>query len=147
MLKRFTIYILFFVFAVSAVSLCCQTARVQAQEKSGLGENITDKMETIGEPYNPTGVGLKPGERNILAVYQLLIGRFTALLGIMFFCLTVVGGVQWMTAGGNEEKIESAKKRITAGVIGVAIVLSAYIITYFVLSQLSGATGVGTGFN
>ena len=51
-----------------------------------------------------------------------------------------------MMAGGNEEKVSAAKGRIISGAIGVGIVLAAYVITYFVFSQVSRVTGVKTGF-
>ncbi|MFC1613614.1 hypothetical protein ACFL23_04815, partial [Patescibacteria group bacterium] len=117
-----------------------------AQDKSGLGTNIQEKMETIGAPYNPENVGMADDKKNAIGLYRLAIGLITSFIGVLFFIQTIVGGIQWMTAGGNEEKVTSAKTRFTNGIIGIAIVLSAYIITYFVLAQLSGATGVGTGF-
>ncbi|KKU08129.1 MAG: hypothetical protein UX10_C0002G0038, partial [Candidatus Magasanikbacteria bacterium GW2011_GWA2_45_39] len=43
-------------------------------------------------------------------------------------------------AGGNEEKTGEAKKRIMAGVIGLAIILSAYAIAKFVIDSLVKAT-------
>ena len=46
----------------------------------------------------------------------------------------------WMTSAGNEEKIATAKKTMTAAIIGVAIVLAAYAITFFVMDQLLVAT-------
>jgi hypothetical protein len=57
----------------------------------------------------------------------------------------LAGGFEWMTAGGNEEKTTEARKRIIAGVIGLAIILSAYAIAQFVLRSLSAATGTGQG--
>ncbi len=37
-----------------------------------------------------------------------------------------------MTAGGDEKKIETAKKHLTSAVIGAIIIVSAWVITYFV---------------
>jgi hypothetical protein len=45
-----------------------------------------------------------------------------------------------MTAGGNDDKVGEAKKRILYAVIGLAIILSAYAITRFITTQLYSAT-------
>ena len=48
-----------------------------------------------------------------------------------------------MTAGGNEDKVAEARKTIFAGIIGLAIILSAWAIARFVITQLSDATNSG----
>ena len=65
-----------------------------------------------------------------------IIAAILGMLGTVFLVLTIYAGVLWMTASGEEAKIEKAKEIITAAVIGLAIVLSAYTITYFVGSKL-----------
>jgi len=46
-----------------------------------------------------------------------------------------------MTAGGSEDKITEARKLLVAGVIGLIIILAAFAIANFVLTQLIMATG------
>jgi len=46
-----------------------------------------------------------------------------------------------MTAAGREDQIEKAKEIIKATIIGLAIVMSAYAITFFVTSKLGGTGG------
>ncbi len=123
-----------------------EQARAQDVEGGSLGADIKGFAEKVGEPYHPEGVGFGEGEKNMINIYKLLIGRFAAFLSIVFFVQVIIGGVQLMMAGGNEDKVAEAKKRIMHGVIGVGIVLAAYIITYFVLTQVSRAAGVKTGF-
>jgi len=45
-----------------------------------------------------------------------------------------------MTAAGNDEKIGTARKIMTAGVIGLVIVLAAFGIARFVVDALVNAT-------
>jgi hypothetical protein len=68
-----------------------------------------------------------------------IITAILGLLGLIFVVLLVYAGFQWMTAEGNEEKVEKAKGTITRAVIGLAIVIAAYAITYFVFNSLNGA--------
>ena len=63
-----------------------------------------------------------------------------SLLGIVFLVIVLYGGYLWMTAGGNEERVGDAKKWIFSGVIGLAIILSAFGITTFVLNNITAAT-------
>jgi len=46
-----------------------------------------------------------------------------------------------MTAGGNEEKITGAKKMLGAGIIGLVIILAAFAIATFVMSNLNSELG------
>jgi len=42
--------------------------------------------------------------------------------------IIIIGGIQYMTAGGADEKVQKAKKTIITGLIGAAIILLAGII-------------------
>ena len=71
-----------------------------------------------------------------------LINVAMGLLGIIAVVIILIGGFQWMTAGGNDDKVAEARKRIFAGIIGLAIILSAWAIAIFVFKQLGKATGI-----
>ena len=58
-----------------------------------------------------------------------IIGAVLSFIGVAFLILMIYGGITWMTAAGNEEQIGKAKKIITAAIIGIVIVASAYAIT------------------
>jgi hypothetical protein len=57
----------------------------------------------------------------------------------------LVAGYKWMTAGGNEEKVKEAKSQIQHAIIGLAIIIMAYAITYFVFEALGDSMGGGGG--
>lgn len=48
--------------------------------------------------------------------------------GIGLFVFLVWGGIEYMTSGGDKAKTETAQKRITSAVIGVAIIASSFAI-------------------
>jgi len=54
--------------------------------------------------------------------------------------IVLIGGFKYMLSGGSEEKTAEARKLIISGIIGLAIILSAWAITTFVLSRLIEAT-------
>jgi len=74
-----------------------------------------------------------------------VIGAVLALAGTIFLILTVYGGITWMIAMGNSEKVEKAKNILVAAVIGGAITAGAYAITYFVFSRIAVSGGSSTG--
>ncbi len=80
------------------------------------------------------------GDQDIRATISRIINVALGLLGIVAVVIILIGGFEWMTAGGNEEKVGEAKKRILAGVIGLAIILSAYALAKFILMKLYEAT-------
>jgi hypothetical protein len=45
--------------------------------------------------------------------------------------MVVWGGFTWLTSGGSEEKVESAKKIISAAIIGLIVVLLSWAIVLF----------------
>ncbi len=78
-----------------------------------------------------------------------LIGRFITVLlgvlGIIFVIMVIYAGILYMTAGGEDDKVKKAKKLLTQSIIGLVIIVSAYSISTFVISQLVGVTTAGGG--
>jgi hypothetical protein len=63
-----------------------------------------------------------------------------SFLGIIFLIVIIYSGFQWMTAGGEEEKVKQAQGRIKNAVIGLAIVLLSYSFTVFIYNNLFKST-------
>ncbi|MBI4142770.1 hypothetical protein HY480_02765 [Candidatus Uhrbacteria bacterium] len=83
-----------------------------------------------------TGLSTKDVREVIARIINVAMG----LLGIIAVIVILIGGFYWMTAGGNEEKVETAKKYIFSGIIGLAIILTSYAIARFVVQSLVTAT-------
>ncbi|OGY27604.1 MAG: hypothetical protein A3F33_02355 [Candidatus Woykebacteria bacterium RIFCSPHIGHO2_12_FULL_43_10] len=45
---------------------------------------------------------------------------------ILLFLYLILGGVQWMTSGGDKVATQAAKDRLTAALVGILIILSVY---------------------
>jgi heme/copper-type cytochrome/quinol oxidase subunit 2 len=87
------------------------------------------------------------GVTSVAGITSTIIITVLGLLGVIFVVLLIFAGFQWMTAEGNEEKVEKAKSTITRAIIGLAIVIAAYAITYFVFNALNDAAGSGSGID
>lgn len=79
---------------------------------------------------------LKNVGSDIPSMIGRVLGSVLGFTGTIFFVLVVYAGLMWMTASGNEEQIAKAKKILTAAIIGLIIVLSAYAITQFIGTSL-----------
>lgn len=92
---------------------------------------------TVGMEFGAeTGLGSE--DPRIMAANIVRI--FLAFLGVVAISLMIYAGFIWMTSQGNIEKIDKAKKIITGAIIGLVIVLSAFAIASFVISQILDAT-------
>lgn len=81
------------------------------------------------------------GDTDPRAMAASVINVILGFLGIIAVIIILLGGFKWMTAGGNEDKVGEAKKLITAGIIGLVIILASWAIATFVLTSLLDATG------
>ena len=94
--------------------------------------------------YYGNQIGL--GQSSLQDTIARIIRVALSLLGIVAVVIIIAGGVRWMTAGGDQDKVSQAKKIILNGTIGLAIILSSYAITQFVInSLLTATTGDGLG--
>jgi len=102
-----------------------------------------------GYPVNPWGDEDKKNkiqeitgldERDPRGIAASVINVALGFLGIIAVGLILYAGFKWMTAGGSEDKITEARKLLVAGVIGLIIILAAFAIANFVLTQLIMAT-------
>lgn len=94
---------------------------------------------------NDLGVGaiqndIKLGSGDVRQTAARLINVALGFLGIIAVVIVLIGGFKYMVSGGNEEKTSEARRLIVSGIIGLAIILSAWAITSFVISQLVSAT-------
>lgn len=91
---------------------------------------------TEGTVQTSTGLGTSDPRLLAAQVVNVMLG----FLGIIAVVIIMLGGFRWMTAMGNESKIDEAKKLLGAGVIGLVIILSSYGLAQFILSALYTAT-------
>jgi hypothetical protein len=83
---------------------------------------------------------IKLGGGDVRQTAARLINVALGFLGIIAVVIVLIGGFKYMVSGGNDEKTSEARRLILSGIIGLAIILSAWAITSFVLSRLLEAT-------
>lgn len=98
-------------------------------------QGLKDAGKILDKAADSSKTGLSSDFAGTVAT---VIKTVLALVGTVFLVLTIYAGIMWMTAQGEEDRITKAKDMIKAAVIGLVIIMSAYAITAFVTSRLTG---------
>jgi hypothetical protein len=106
-----------------------------------VGQDISEQLQPVADIYGDPQADEGTLARTVAQIIRIILG----FLGIIFIVLIIYAGLLWMTSAGNEDKIEKAKKIISAAIIGVVIIFLAYAITAFVFNILLDATGISEG--
>lgn len=93
----------------------------------------TFSIESVGSSI---GLGNADLKQTVVNILNLVLG----LLALIAVVMIIIGGFTWLTAGGNEEKVDKAKKIISAAVIGLIIVLLAWAVVIFVARTTANVT-------
>lgn len=87
-----------------------------------LADANTVQLDNVGDKFKPL-VGL-----TVPGIVSAAI-RFTVVVAaIVFFIMLVIGGIRWIASGGDKGQTEAARNQITAALVGLVIVFSAWAI-------------------
>ncbi len=100
-----------------------------------IGHSTTSTLSGQINPDAPRPLtGLQDIFKNVI---QAAIG----FAGIAFFIMFLVGGFQYLTAGGDAAKTEAAKKTLTYAIAGLVFITLSYLALRFI-ATITGATGI-----
>lgn len=94
-------------------------------------------MAQVGEGAN---LKLSPPDRGVTDLGMLVnqgIGLAIAIAILFVLVMIIIAGYSWITAGGDKQKVEEARGRITNAIIGIAIIACAWILTS-IIAQFFG---------
>lgn len=66
--------------------------------------------------------------RCIVPLFTNLVQGVLALSGVALFIMLLVGGFNFLLSGGDQKKLEMAKGTLTNAVIGLVVIVAAYLI-------------------
>ena len=81
------------------------------------------------------------GNLQLASIISAAISLVLIVAAIIFFFMLVIGGIRWITSGGDKEKTTSARSQLTAALIGLVIVFSAWAIVS-VVGQFFGGIDI-----
>lgn len=109
---------------------------IAGQANAGWWDKVSGGgLKDVAPVYGQTG-GPPPPSSDIRIMAARLIRVVLELLGLIALAVIMTAGFKWMTANGDEDKVESAKKQLANGVVGLIIIIVAFAIATFVLNQL-----------
>ena len=97
--------------------------------------------EIINGVCVPTDTGLSKGadpENPIWSVLDTFLKWILSIFGLIAIIAFVVSGIMYLTSGGNENQIDSAKRYMIWSIVGVVVALSGLIVIYAVDTWLNG---------
>jgi hypothetical protein len=73
-----------------------------------------------------------------VVVVGVLIKSVLLLIGSVTLLMFVIGGFEWLTSAGNEEKVTKGSQTMLWAAIGVFLVFASYLIVATYLNLLTG---------
>lgn len=71
---------------------------------------------------------------DINTIIASLIELAYAVGGLIFFFMLIMGGLRYLTAGGDEKSTAAARNTLTNAFIGLIIIVAAFVITQLLFS-------------
>lgn len=99
-----------------------------------------DVFERLGRE---TGLGNVDFQSSnpIIGIGYVILG----FVGLVVVAVIIFGGITWMTASGNEQKVEKGKKMVIGALVGMVIIVSSYGIAKIVYETAGGGSGTPGG--
>ena len=117
-------------FAASAPAFA-QTADIQKGLCAGANLQVTDNLS------GPSVCNNSDANKKITNIVHTIINLFSAIVGIVAVIMIIVGGFRYITSGGNDASVTSAKNTLLYAIIGLVIVALAQIIVRFTLDKIA----------
>jgi len=93
-------------------------------------EDVCKGVALTGGSCNDTS-----GGPNVQSVIRDVINILSFVVGVVAVIMVIIGGLRYITSGGDSNSTSAAKNTILYAVIGLVIVAMAQVIVRFVLSR------------
>lgn len=104
----------------------------------------TSPVMTQAVSFLPSGINssdLDLGTSSPVDVTINIVNWTLGLLALIAVVFILYAGFAWMTSGGNEKQVETAKGILKAAIIGLVIIMTALGVSQYVFTILINATG------
>lgn len=65
-------------------------------------------------------------------LFKNVVSSLVALAGVTLFVILIIGGYNFLFSGGDQKKLEKARGTITNAIIGIVVIVVAYLILAFI---------------
>lgn len=77
------------------------------------------------------------GKRNIPLIISGIITHVLGIVGALALLMFIWGGLIWMTAAGNPEKVKKGTNTLVWATIGLVVIFASYVILKFIFDVLT----------
>ena len=127
---RNIIYFLLFITCLVFASLMKPVSAFTCPEKT-IREN--EPVSALSE----CNVEKTEGEKSLMSNVNMLINVFTSVMGFLAVAMIIYGGFMLLTAQGDPARIKRGKDVVLYSVIGLILVMLAYAIVNFVMTNVT----------
>ena len=106
-----------------------------------LAEN---EAQTACSGIEAAGGSCGGGESEVDSVIQTAIEILLFIVGVASVIALIVGGLRYITSGGDQTAVAGAKNTIMYAIVGLIVAVLAYAAVQYVFDALGGSSGGGT---
>jgi len=117
--------VVFYSFFSLALTAAISTSAASAQSRPGVGRFFLPSVYSANGPDT------------LEDVISLIIHIAFLAAGLVAVIYLIVGGFRYITASGNPEAVETAKTTIFNSIIGLIVILIAFLIVSYILRALN----------
>jgi hypothetical protein len=118
----------FLVIFLAPISLAINETMMEGAESARGADQVADLFGTSG-------------------VFSTITNVLLFAVGAISVIMIIIGGLRYVTSGGNTANVTAAKNTILYAVVGVVVALFAYAMVNFVLTSFAPSTTGASGTN
>lgn len=122
--------------AITGVAVLLSPAFVPAlASASSITDNLCNGTNLTISSTDSTGCTTTDAT-SFQGILTNIINIFSAVVGVIAVIMIIVGGLKFITSGGDSSKVSGARTSIVFALVGLVIVALAQVIVHFVLSKV-----------
>ena len=123
---------------VSFISILCLLTILILPQITSATSGVDVVTGSLEETAQQAELGSQPTD--LSSLIGTVINYLFGLLGVIFLLVVLAGGLRWMTAGGNEEKVKKGRDTLIWASLGLVVIFSSYAVlkTIFETLDFSG---------
>ena len=136
--SRLTVLIasILFLMPIAVPATVAAAAAASITDCTGIENCITAGADKTGSADSGTA------DEKVTNIIKLVINTFSWVVGIISVIMIIIGGLKYITSGGEGTNITGAKNTILYAIIGLVVVALAQIVVQFVLSNVTATSNL-----
>lgn len=120
-----------------AVPVIVHAADSNIDQGLNCGANLDFSVNTDCPTSDTSG---KTPEERVNGIVHLIINIFSIVVGLIAVIMIIIGGIKYITSGGESANVTSAKNTILYAIIGLIVVALAQILVRYVLNKVNSSS-------